>query len=156
MNQTDIKRLADFSDRVREATIKRLRLVPAGKENMSFPEGSMSPADIAAHLVHIDEVMIDLPKTRFKGKDLGVQGQGRVRSRDEYDNRVLELSALKDKRRDFILAQDDDSLAVAIEFEALSGSGTTDLGAMIYRLLDHEIHHRGALAVYLRAYEKGF
>jgi len=156
MNQRDINRLVDFSDRIRESTVKRLNLVPAGKENTGVPGGAMSPADIAAHLIHIDNVLLELPATRFKGRDLGVAGQRFVADRGEYEDLVSELEGLKDRRSDFIRGLTDADLATSIRFEAVAGQGEMDLGAMLYRLLDHEIHHRGALAVYLRAYEAGF
>ena len=51
MNPTDIERLASFSDRVRDSTLKRLRRVPEGQENAAFPDGAMSFADTADHLI---------------------------------------------------------------------------------------------------------
>ena len=116
----------------------------------------MSPADIAAHLIQIDNVLIDLLATRFKGLDIGVTGQKIVACRDEYEDLVAELEILRRKRSDFIRSLTDADLNITIRFEAIAGKGEMDLGAMLYRLLDHEIHHRGALAVYLRAYEAGF
>jgi len=155
MDQLDINRLADFSERVRESTIKRLRLIPRGKENMGVPNGAMSPADIAAHLIQIDKVLLDLPATRSKGLDLGVTGQKIVASRGEYDDLVSELEDLRGERSDFIRKLTDTDLGLPIQSETTAGKGELDLGAMIYRLLDHEIHHRGALAVYLRVYREG-
>ncbi|MFC1736999.1 DinB family protein [Candidatus Hydrogenedentota bacterium] len=156
MNQNDINRLADFSERIRTSTIKRLTLVPEGMANKSFPSGAMSPADIAAHLIQIDEVLLKLPQTKFKKKDLGQKGQRVVQDQSEYASLISELECLKTKRKSFILALDDDALGMSIRFEALAGNGEMDLCSMIYRLLDHEIHHRGALSVFLRAIEEGF
>lgn len=155
MGEDDLQRLAAFSDRVRESTLERLRRVPEGKENAGLPNGAMSPADIAHHLIHIDQVLLSLPETRHKGKDPGISGQKSVRDRTEYDGLLRELEDLKRKRRDFIAGLDNDSLSMAITFDALAGSGETTLIEMIYRLLDHEAHHRGAPAATLRMIGEG-
>ncbi len=155
LDQHDINRLADFSQRVRASTIKQLNLVPPGKENTGVPEGAMSPADIAAHLSRIDLVLFDLPVTRSKGRDLGVAGQKIVASRAEYEDLVSQLEDLGRKRSDFIRGLTDAVLGIPIRFEAIAGKGETDLGDMLYRVFDHESHHRGALPVFLRAYEAG-
>ena len=57
---------------------------------------------------------------------------------------------LRQTRREFILSQDDASLTELIPFDWLSGKGEMDLASMIYGVLDHETHHRGALVVILR------
>ena len=156
MDQSDIDRLAESAERARESTIKRLKLVPQGKENTGVPDGVMSPADIADHLIHADKVLVDLPATRFKGKDLGLTRQKVVVSRSEYDDLVAELGKLSTKRSEFIRGLTDADLRTSIRFEAIAGKGEMDLGAMLHRYLDHECHHRGALSVYLRLYEAGF
>ena len=153
MNRLDLERLATFSDDVRNSTLKRLRRVPGGRENDSIPDGMMSPADIAAHLVQCDEKLFELPSTRFCAKTLGVAGQQVVTDAREYATLVTSLEHLRETRRKFILAQDDASLAELIAFESLIGKGEMDLCSILYRTLDHEIHHRGALAVFLRHIE---
>ncbi len=150
MNRLDLERLATFSDSVRDSTLKRLRRVPVGRENDAVLDGMMSPADIAAHLIGSDQSLFALPVTKFSGKGLGRAGQQVVRDTDEYAALIETLVRLRETRREFILVQDDDSLAELISFEMLSGDGEMDLGSMIYLHLDHEIHHRGQLVVILR------
>ncbi len=150
MNRLDLERLATFSDSVRDSTVKRLRRVPVGRENDTVLDGMMSPADIAAHLIGSDESMFTLPATKFLGKGLGAAGQQVVRDTDEYVALIETLVRLRRARREFILAQDDHTLAELIPFDSLSGRGERDLASMIYLFLDHEIHHRGQLVVILR------
>ena len=150
MNRLDLERLATFSDSVRDSTLKRLRRVPVGRENDAVLDGMMSPADIAAHLIDSDERLFVLPATRFLGKTLGAAGQLVVRDREEYIGLIEALVRLRTTRREFILVQDDHTLAELIRFDLLSGSGEMDLASMIYQFLDHEIHHRGQLVVVLR------
>jgi len=153
MNQLDLERLAKFSDDVRDSTLKRLKLVPNGRENDSVIDGMMSPADIVAHLIQCDEKLFELPSTLFSAKTLGVVGQQVVSDAHEYARLVASLERLRETRREFILAQNYASLAEPIAFEWLIGKGKMDLGSIIYHTLDHEIHHRGALAVFLRYVE---
>jgi uncharacterized damage-inducible protein DinB len=153
MDQIDLERLAAFSDRVRDSTLKRLRQVPEGRENDTAIEGMMSPADIAAHLIESDRRMVSISVTKFSAKNLGVAGQGVVSDRGEFRAQVQVLQDLRQTRREFLLGQDNDSLAELIPYSWLAGEGEMDLGSMIYRLLDHEIHHRGALAVILRFFD---
>ncbi len=154
MNRLDLERLATFSDSVRDSTLKRLRLVPVGRENDAVLDGMMSPADIAAHLIDSDERILVLPATKFLGKTLGAAGQRVVADRQEYVALIETLVRLRRARREFILAQDDHTLAVLIRFDSLSGRGEMDLGSMIYRFLDHETHHRGQLVVALRHFRE--
>lgn len=153
MNQTDLERLAAFSDSVRDSTLKRLKKVPRGRENDTALAGMMSPADIAAHLIEADRRMFAIPATKFSAKNLGVAGQGAVGDTEEYEAQIQVLEDLRQTRRKFILAQDNTSLAELISYSWLSGRGEMDLGSMIYRLLDHEVHHRGALVVILRFFD---
>ncbi len=150
MNDLDFERLAALSDDVRDSTLKRLKQIPVGRENDSALPGMMSPADIAAHLMDSDEGLLAVLDTRISAAGLGAAGQRIVGNREEYDALIETLVRLRTTRRKFILAQDDTSLAAMIPFEWQNAKGEMDLGSMIYRVLDHEAHHRGALAVILR------
>ena len=66
-----------------------------------------------------------------------------------------EMRDLYDALSDFILGLDEEKLSIPIAYDLLAGSGTMDLAEFIYRLLDHEVHHRGALVVYLKMFDKG-
>ncbi len=53
------------------------------------------------------------------------------------------------KRNDFILSLNNENINTKIEVDSLEGIGEEDLGNLLYRMLDHETHHRGTLAAYL-------
>jgi len=150
MNNKDLERLAAFSDSVRESTLKRLVRVPEGEENSNRPDGAMSPADLADHLIQIDEALFQLLDTKFKYKNLGYEGQKIVEDRKHFLALIEELKELKSKRRNFILELDDEKLSTPINFDAIAGSGEMDFGQMLYMLIDHEIHHRGGLVAFHR------
>jgi len=150
MNQMDLERLAGFSDQVRDSTLKRLKSVPKGQENFRYQEGVMSFSDIADHLINSDRVHMNLLETRFLGKGIGRSGGKVVRSREEYIGLVYELEKLKLARHKFILELDEEKLSLVIPYEHLSGPGEAAFGSLLYQWLDHEIHHRGQISVYLK------
>ncbi len=51
----EIELLKDFTKVVRESTIKRLIKVPEGYEHWKISKGSLSFAEIAKHLIDLDE-----------------------------------------------------------------------------------------------------
>ena len=157
MNRTDLERLASFSDSVRDSTLKRLRAVPKGQENFRCPDGAMSFADLADHLIHADKVCMKLLETRFKGKDLGKSRGKVVQDREEFDALIEALEDLQQLRHEFVMSMDDDKLSTVIRYDLLKGKGEMSLGAFLYGILDHETHHRGAMVVYLSILrDKGF
>ena len=149
MHTLDLERLANFSDKVRNSTLKRLRKVPPGKENYSISNDSMTIADIARHLIICDEAYLSLLDTKQLEKNLGKTNSIRIKSREEFDNLIRSLEVLKIQRHDFILAMNDEKLNTKIAVDSIAGKSEEDLGSLIYRMLDHETHHRGALAIYL-------
>lgn len=149
MNKTDLQRLAGFSDSVRDSTLKRLKAVPTGQENFRWPDGAMSFADIADHLIDIDDVFMSLLEARFKGKDLGRAGGKVVDDRHEFGALIQELEILKQRRHEFIVSLNDDMLSTSIPYDMLKRQGDAPFQTLLYWLLDHEIHHRGAMVVYL-------
>ena len=55
---SESENLAEFAKAVRDSTIKRLKQVPAGKENWRITPDAMSFAEIAYHLIEADEWLI--------------------------------------------------------------------------------------------------
>jgi uncharacterized damage-inducible protein DinB len=149
MNTLDLKRFAHFSDRVRNSTLKRLRSVPLGKENFKINARSMTISDIASHLIICDEAYLSLLDTRQLEKNLGKSNSISIKTREEFDRLIKRLEDLKIQRHDFILALNDEKINTKITVDSISGKSEEDLGSLIYRMLDHETHHRGTLATYL-------
>jgi uncharacterized damage-inducible protein DinB len=149
MNKGDINRLALFSETVRDSTLKRLRLVPSGKENFRITKRSMSFADVALHLVEIDREMVRLVEKGFKTKNLGKSGKINIRNRKHYLNLIDKLEKMKKIRCNFITSLTNANLARKIKVDSTSGKKIEDIGYLIYRILDHEAHHRGQIAVWL-------
>ena len=95
--------------------------------------------------------MCRLLETKERGPNLGEAGSVGIREHAEYLRILEELERMKHVRHDFIRALTQEQLALPIQ---VTKDGTlTPLGDLVLGLLDHEAHHRGQLATYLRLLE---
>lgn len=128
--------------------MKRLRAVPEGLENWRVSDNAMSFADVAQHLVDADNWLFDKLRNRDLEPIKGEAGAVTVASRDEYLLILDELGSLGDKRRELLRGSTDGFLSEPIHDGRF---GEVSVWWVIVRgNLDHEIHHRGQLAAYLR------
>lgn len=109
----------------------------------------MSFADIAFHLLEADGWLsskLQNPGIRsMKGK----AGAIRIRERAEFD-RLIELLRLSGlERRDLIRELSSDGLSELI-FDDRFHKEVSKWWVIMRGNLDHEIHHRGQLSIYLR------
>lgn len=142
--------LARFSDSVRESTVLRLKAVPEGMENFRVTSSSLSIADIALHIARTDRIVMKSLKTGYKGRNLGRAGMKIVKNRKEYDRILNQLTKLGIKRRDTIISLNNKKFRKKINVCHLKGKTVIEFGELLYMMLDHEIHHRGQLSVYLK------
>ncbi len=140
-------RLAEFAGAVRESSIKRLRKVPSGKENWRVSPDAMSFADTIRHLIDADEWLFkQLEKSipAMKG-EAGVED---IKNRDEYDRLLNEFESTG-RRRIELLRNMPDNRFSEIMYDERFGEVTV-WWVIVRGNLDHEIHHRGQIAAYLR------
>ena len=143
-------RLAEFFRAVRESSLKRLRLVPAGSENWRITTQSMSFADLAQHLVDADEWLFKKLKVGTLQPMVGRAGLINVQKRDQYLDIVSELER-SGQRRTAMLEQITDSQLTEPIFDDRFGREVTTWWIIVRGNLDHEIHSRGQIAAYLSA-----
>ncbi len=67
---------------------------------------------------------------------------------------IENLEETKNKRAIFIEGLEQKDYTEIIKAERKSGEEQMTLELLIYKMLDHEIHHRGQLAVYLKMINK--
>jgi uncharacterized damage-inducible protein DinB len=148
-NNPESQRLADFSNAVRESTLKRLRLVPPGKENWRVSPDAMSFADTARHLIQCDQKML----RKLKNKDRSTMKDNIVIedliSRDEYDMILAELEDLGARRAEMLADMTEDRFSEEL-YDDRFGGMVTAWWIIVRGNLDHEIHHRGQIAAWLR------
>ena len=150
-NPTQQQNLAEFSLAVRESSLKRFRAVPAGMENWRITPESMSIADLVEHLFQADQWL--LRKIADPGIEViaGNPGAVTVGRREQYDLLVKRLQEVGMERAGLVRNMTDQDLAKRIPDGYYGRGPDSSLWWILVRAnLDHEIHHRGALAVYLR------
>lgn len=150
MTNSEGKRLAEFSRAVRESTIKRLRLVPEGSENWRISPESMSFADIAQHLIDADNWLFKKLKVKNPKPIVGKPNQVEIKNRSQYLSLLDKLKQTGLRRNEMLEKITDVQLAELI-FDERFGKKVSVWWIILRGNLDHEIHHRGQIAAYLRA-----
>jgi uncharacterized damage-inducible protein DinB len=143
------KRIAKFSAAVRESTLKRLRLVPDGSENWRVSPDAMSFADTVQHLIDADEWLFK----KFEIKNIdpirGQSGLIHIENRNQYLALLERLKNIGQRRADMLEKLDESALAELI-YDARFGADVAVWWIIVRGNIDHEIHHRGQIAAYLR------
>ena len=147
--QNETSNLAAWSKAVRDSTFKRLRLVPAGKENWRPVSGAMSIAGIAQHILDSDLWLfekLDNPTLRAMNDiDPGYN----VPNYEEFLAILSNLRRTGEQRAALIQEMTASELARTMPDERF-GSEVSVWWEIVRGNLDHETHHRGQLAAYLR------
>ena len=142
-------RLVELSRAVRESTLKRLVRVPIGSENWRPVEGALSFADLAQHLIDSDKwLFAKLENPKLLAID-ATPGCVTIADRAQFETLVERLRVLGRRREEVIGAMSKESLATVIPDDRFGGEATV-WWVVARGSLDHEAHHRGQLAAYLR------
>ncbi|MBD3218308.1 MAG: hypothetical protein GF310_08530 [candidate division Zixibacteria bacterium] len=145
----DIRKLSDLSNAVRESSLKRLKLVAEGFENWRAFESAMSFADIAFHLIEADRWLMKKLEVEDLAPIQGRAGAIEILNREDYIALLDQLEATGRERAGLIDDLDEEHLAKMI-YDARYGDKVSIWWIIMRGNIDHEIHHRGQLAVYLR------
>src|SRR6185295_13478357 len=149
MNGAESDTLAAFARAVRESSLKRLRLVPAGRESWRPTPEAMSFADLAHHLIEADEWLFRKLVERALEPMVGHAGEAGDATRDRYMEMLARLEQTGRQRADLIAGLSAEQLAEPI-FDRRFGGEVPIWWVIVRGNLDHEIHHRGQIATYLR------
>jgi uncharacterized damage-inducible protein DinB len=148
-SSSEALRIAELATAIRESSVKRFRAVPHGFENWRPSPGAMSIADLAQHLVDADEWLFEkLRNCHIKGIK-GTSGLKTVANRDEFETLIGRLSELSAQRSRMIAGLSDEALAREVDDDRF-GDEVSIWWVIVRGNLDHESHHRGQLAAYLR------
>ena len=149
MSQSESKRLTEFSRAVRESTLKRLRLVSQGFENWRPTPGAMAFDKQAQHLLACDRYLFD----RLEGRDVppvtGASEPSEDFSRSMFESLLTALERSGERRADYLQGLSESDLSQTV-FDHRFGREVTVWWLIVRGNLDHEIHHRGQIAAYLR------
>jgi len=138
--------LAQFSDRVRASTLKRLRLVKASDRGWRAREGLLSFADVLSHLVDADRWLFSLLDGKQAAPTSVASGRGNPEEWDILLEELVRLGAERARRLGALTERDLFERRIETDRH-----GVLPLLQLILRYsLDHESHHRGALQLALR------
>lgn len=145
----EIKLLTEFCKAVRESTLKRLKVVPEGYENWKISPGALSFAEVAKHIIDLDYWTFE----KIKNPDLkSIETETAIIKncdRERYIKLVNKLEELLEKKIEFINSLGEEKLKTKMFDDSINSEVSTEW-IILRRNLDHEIHHRGQIAVYLR------
>jgi uncharacterized damage-inducible protein DinB len=140
--------LVAFSQAVRESSLKRLRLVPDGRESWRPSTEAMSFADLAQHLIDADEWLFTKLEIRTLEPMVGRAGIAEEATHSSYLGLLDRLEETGRRRADLLAGLSPAQLAEPI-FDRRFGGEVSVWWVIVRGNLDHEIHHRGQVAVYL-------
>ncbi len=147
---SESKRLAEFSQAVRESTLKRLRLVPERFENWRISSETMSFADMAKHLIDADNWLFEKLKIKNLKAMTGQPNLVEITDRNQYDDLLGELEQTGERRKSMLDKITEEELSEMIHDDRFGGEASV-WWIIMRGCLDHEIHHRGQISAYLRA-----
>ena len=145
----EIELLTEFCRSVRGSTVKRLELVPEGYENWKVSSGALSFAETAKHIIDLDYWLFEKiknPNTKSIETETAVIKHC---NRKEYNGLIIKLKVVLEKKIDLIKTLGEIKLKVKI-FDDAYDSEVSLAWLILRRNIDHEIHHRGQIATYLR------
>lgn len=145
------RRLAELSLAVRGSSLNRLRRVPPGREGWRIHPGALSFADLAHHLIEADRwlfVKLEDPRLEPMVARRGEAQEGQ----DAYRALLEELEAIGLRRAELLAGLSEARLEERIPDARFTDEceGEATVWWVIARgNLDHEIHHRGQIALFL-------
>ena len=149
MMPSESVRLSEFSLAVRESTLKRLGAVPGGRESWRPTKEAMSSVDLVRHLIESDLWLFEKLKTTGLVSIRGKSNTENIKNRQEYLRLIDELNRVGQMRAMLIRNLSENDLSGKVFDDRVPGE--IEVWWLIVRgNLDHEIHHRGQVAAYLR------
>jgi uncharacterized damage-inducible protein DinB len=144
------ERLAAWSLAVRDSSLKRLSRVRPGLENWRITPESMSFADVAFHLIEADQWLFDKLADPNRPPMVGRARTTNISASDQYAALCAKLEAIGRRRAAFLESLTPAQLESTVPDQRFGGLVTV-WWVIVRGNLDHEIHHRGQVAAWLRA-----
>jgi uncharacterized damage-inducible protein DinB len=148
------KRIAELASAVRESTLKRLRLVPEGRENWRGSSEAMSFADMAQHLIDADEWLFKKLEIKNIEPIKGQAGLIKIVNRRQYDELLEKLNQIGKRRMAMLETIGEETFSEMI-YDARFECEVTVWWIIVRGNIDHETYHRGQIAAYLRVCSAG-
>jgi uncharacterized damage-inducible protein DinB len=141
--------LIDFCKAVRESTLKRIKSVPQGFENWRISKNALSFAEIVKHLIEIDEWTIRKINEPSIKSILPEKDSLENCTQEQFKELIVELDKSLERKINFIGSLDNKKMQIKIYDDRFIDKVSVEW-IILRGNLDHEIHHRGQIAAYLR------
>lgn len=146
MEITSIKMFLAYFEKIREGTNRIIQVIPKDKMDWTYKSGKFTIADIIRHIAAIERnvfaELVNNNSSSYKGcgKELA----------DSYDDVLLYFNEMHRQSMLIFNSISDEDLNKKIR--TLSGA-EAKIGNFLRALITHEIHHCGALCIYLNLLE---
>ena len=140
--------LINFTKAIRQSTLERLSQVPVQYENWKPTTNSLSISEIAQHLIDCDYWLFEKIKNNSLKSILAKANSLIIHKRETYENLLLELEKTQKERVQLIIDLSPEMLFTKI-YDDRFKNDVTIWWIIVRGNLDHEIHHRGQIALYL-------
>lgn len=142
MEVTSIETFIAYYERTREATVRLIQVIPHDKLDWAYLPGKFTLADLIRHIagierhVFIETALGNPPNYKGCGKELA----------DGFENIMAYFNRLHDESIAVLRSLKDEDLKKPVR--TLDGR-EIELGQFLRALIIHEVHHRGAMYIYL-------
>jgi uncharacterized damage-inducible protein DinB len=142
--------ISKLSRDVRERTVLRLQQIPLGFVNWKLNSTCMSFAEIAAHLVYVDELflkMMEMPEKKYAWV-LGTDSPHLKVDSETFSHLLIKLRDLQSKREAILENLNESDLIENVRDQ--NGEDSSLWWFVMDRLIEHEVYHRGQISAYLK------
>jgi len=137
-----IQPFLDYYDKVRERTLRLIKVVPPGQLDWSYLPGKFSIGDQIRHIATIERYMF---AETIAGRKSAYQGCGKELA-DGYDNVLSFFNELHQQSLAIFRQLSDEDLQRKC---ITPGNVEMRIWKWMRAMVEHEIHHRGELYIYL-------
>ncbi|HKO56529.1 MAG TPA: DinB family protein [Thermoanaerobaculia bacterium] len=138
--------LTDYIDRVRQRTLRVAAVIPPERMEWTYREGKFTLGDLLRHLASIERWMF---------------AENALRRSSRYPGHGRELADGREAILEFMTRMHEESMAI---FRSLTdadldaktmtpGGAELRIGKWLRSMVEHEIHHRGQIYLYLSMLE---
>jgi uncharacterized damage-inducible protein DinB len=137
-----VSEIVDYFDRIRERTMRVIACIPPDKIDWTYQAGKYTLGDIVRHLGATERWMFAENAQR---KPSRYPGHGRELA-DGYDAAVAFIQRMHDESMVIFRSLSDADL----ETKCMTPGGVElRVGKWLRSMIEHEIHHRGQIYIYL-------
>jgi uncharacterized damage-inducible protein DinB len=141
-----VAEFVSWFDRIRERTMRVVACVPPDRIDWTYKEGKFTFGDLMRHLASIERWMF---AENAKGRPSRYPGHGRELA-GSYDDIVAFMKRMHGESMDIFRSLTDADL----EAKCMTpGGAELRIGKWLRSMVEHEVHHRGQIYLYLSILE---